>query len=460
MFFNMFEYITDIGKNIFNTIDSFALNIKSNKVVYTILWISIIGIVFGILLFLNLSTPLISDDITYLYIYGETGEITSISDILQSQKNHYYLWGGRSVVHFIAQLLLLLPSYVADVLNTSVYMLFIFLIYWHCKGRNKRNSLSLFVFINLTVWFLQPVFGDTILWITGSANYLWGTTFVLLFLLPYRMYNGESKSQLITLFYCIIILLWGVIAGWTNENTAGAMVLIALLFLYYYKKRGWNIPLWAISGIVGGVIGFLAMILAPGNFERAGESASLNLYVVGYRLFNYTLTFFYYGGTAILLAGMMILFYNRFSGVISKRDTVFNLSFIYLIAAIAAVYAMLLSPTFPRRALFGVITYLIIGSCILYYNLNFNERIIRQLRVFVLLIGGISFGFTFFLASKEIGAYKDIVVEREALIEQAKQEGLGICKFERFDGGIYIHGEDPYSAKAMSRFYGIGIELN
>lgn len=454
----MFEHIINFSKAIFNKIDSYSDIVRSNRKLYAILWIGVILVSFAVVLFLNISTPLISDDITYLYIYGETGEITSVSDIIQSQKNHYYLWGGRSVVHFIAQLLLILPFYLADILNATVYILFISLIYWHCKGRGKA-SLSLFVLIGLAVWFLQPVFGDTVLWITGSANYLWGTTFVLLFLLPYRMYNGDSKSQLITLFYCIAIFLWGIIAGWTNENTAGAMVLIALLFFYYYRKQGWSIPLWAISGIVGGLIGFLVMILAPGNFERAGEASSLSLYVFGYRLFNYTLTFFYYGGVAVLLAAVMLALYNQFYREKHERASVLSLSIIYYIAAIAAVYAMLLSPTFPRRALFGVVTFLIIGAGILYYNLNFKETLVRQLRALVLLIGLISFVFTFYLASKEIMTYQHIVLERESRIEQAKQNGISSCEFDRFNGGIYIHGEDPYSAKAMSLFYGIEIEL-
>lgn len=454
----MFEYITITARTMFDTIDSYSSTIRSNRKLYTILWISVIVVSFAVVLFLNISTPLISDDMTYLYIYGETGEITSISDIIQSQINHYFLWGGRSVVHFIAQLLLMLPYYVADILNAAIYILFISLIYWHCKGGGK-NSLYLFVLIGLAVWFLQPVFGDTVLWITGSANYLWGTTFVLLFLLPYRRYEGESKSQLMTLFYCIAIFLWGIVAGWTNENTAGAMVLIALLFLYYYKKRGWRIPFWAISGVVGGLIGFLVMILAPGNFERAGEASLLNLYVFGYRLFNYTLTFFYYGGTAILLASVMLVFYNHFYKSTNEQAVVFSLSFIYYIAAVAAVYAMLLSPTFPRRALFGVITFLIIGAGILCYNLNFKNKLIRQLRTFVLVIGFLGFVFTFYLASKEIITYQNIVAERENNIEQAKQNGISSCEFKRFDGGIYIHGEDPYSAKAMSRFYGIEIDL-
>lgn len=455
----MFERLLEIIKAIYNKINTHSGNLRKNRFRYSIFWALVVLICFSILLLLNVLTPLISDDITYLYIYGETARISSLSDIIQSQINHYYMWGGRSVVHFIAQILLLLPSYVADILNTVMYMLYIYLIYWHVKGKGA-NRISLFILINLAVWFLQPVYGDTILWITGSANYLWGTAFILLFLLPYRLYEGKRIGMFKNILASIGILLWGLIAGWTNENTAGAMILITILFFFYYRSKGWKIPLWGISGLVGSLVGFAVMILAPGNFERAGEASSLSLYIVAYRLFNCTLTFFYYAGPAILAGGIMLVFYSHFA---QKREDIrdnLKLTFIYYIASAAAVYAMLLSPTFPRRALFGVVTYLIIGMGMLYYNLGSKDAFIRQMRIVILTVGLISFGFTFYLATKEISAYRNIVEERAHVIEEAKNQGLKSCEFSRFDGGTYIHGEDPYSAKALSLYYDIEIRLN
>lgn len=455
----MFERFLSTTEAIYNKVDSFIDPIKTYKVWYSVLWILIIVVIFTILLFLNIQTPLISDDITYLFIFGETERVFSISDVIQSQINHYYMWGGRSVVHFIAQVLLMIPSYVADALNALMYLVYVFLIYYHIKGKGRENSLSLFVLINIAIWFLQPVFGDTILWTTGAANYLWGTVFILLFLLPYRIYEGKSQSVAKNIVYSIALLLWGVVAGWTNENTAGAMILITVLFFYCYYSKGWRIPVWGICGLVGSLVGFLLMILAPGNFERAGDSATLSLYIIAYRLFNYTLTFFYYGGTSILLVLIIMVLYKRFSKMEADVKDNLILTSIYYIAAIAAVYAMLLSPTFPRRALFGVITFLIIGIGIMYYNLNFKDKLIRQIRLIVVAVGLISFVFTFYLAAKEISLFKDIVEERENVIQVAKREGVQKCEFERFDGGVYIHGEDPYSEKAMSRYYGIEIEL-
>lgn len=453
---DIFERALTFLKYFYSKLDSTEGSLSNSKVRYLILWAVTILACFSVFLSLNILTPFISDDFAYLFIYGESARVTSIADVIRSQVNHYYQWGGRSVVHFIAQMLLMLPPVVADLLNTLVYMAYAYLIYLHIRG-SRTNSISLFILINLAVWFLQPVIGDTILWITGAANYLWGTVFILLLLLPYRLYCGTKKKGIGLALSSLGMLVLGIVAGWTNENTAGAMILIILLCFYYYRAQDWEIPLWGILGLVGGVIGFAVMILAPGNFERAGEASGLTLYVLVYRLFNCTLIFFYYGGAAILLSVILSVLYNRYP---NKKDRGnIKVSLIYFIAAIAAVYAMLLSPTFPRRALFGVITYLIIGMGIMYYNLDFSQIFLRQTRLSIIVLGIAGFLLTFYVAAKEINTYRHMVEKREVAIEVAKKQGLESCEFERYDGGIYIHGEDPFTEKLMTRYYGIKIEL-
>jgi len=452
----MYDRILSYITTIYNRLNSFIEDAGKNRTRYSILWVIAIAICLAVILLLNILTPLISDDFAYLFIYGESGRIESIGDVVQSQVNHYHMWGGRSVVHFIAQVLLMLPPYVADILNTLVYLGYIYLIYLHIKGKGD-NSISLFILINLAVWILQPVFGDTVLWITGSSNYLWGTTLILLFLLPYRLYNGASAGHIKQVSGSIGLFILGIIAGWTNENTAGAMILIVISFFIYYRSCGWKVPVWGALGLMGAIIGFSVMILAPGNFERAGGTSSLSLYILAYRLFNSTLTFFYYSGPAILAGVLMLVLYYRFPS--AERKDKLKLTSIYYIAAVAAVYAMLLSPTFPRRALFGVVTYLIIGAGILYYNLDFRHKFLRQIRLTVISVGFVSFLFTFYLATKEINTFSNIVKEREIMIENAKKEGISVCEFERYMGGIYIHGEDPFSEELMTRYYGIKIRL-
>jgi hypothetical protein len=452
---DIFERALALLKGMYIKVECVIDRISDSKLKKSFLWILTVLFCFSALLFLNILTPLISDDFAYLFIYGENMRVASVGDIVQSQINHYYQWGGRSIAHFIAQVLLLLPAYFADLLNTLVYLGYAFLIYFHITGRNK-GSLSLFIFINLVIWFMQPVFGDTVLWLTGAANYLWCTFFILLFLLPYRFYKGNELNIAGKIPASTGLFLFGIIAGWTNENTAGAMILIIVFFFIYYRSHKWKIPEWAVSGLLGGIIGYAVLILAPGNFERAGESA-FSLSVITYRLFNCTLTFFFYSGTLILSCLVIYILYYRFPG--EERKEKLKLSIIYSIAALAAVYAMLFSPAFPRRALFGVVTFLIVGAGILYYNLDFSLKFLRQIRMSIIAIGFIGFIFTFYLAAKDIDTFRNIMKEREVKIREAKQLGAESCDFKRYEGGTYIHGEDPFSGELMTRHYGIKIRL-
>ncbi|MFR0676273.1 DUF6056 family protein [Dysgonomonas mossii] len=453
---NSFDDGVSLVRRIYNNTEKLLHSISNTKTKTRTCWIVVIVICFTAIYPLNRLTPIISDDFAYLFIYGEDGRITSIKDIIHSQINHYYMWGGRSVVHFIAQVLLMLPKYIADLLNTLVYLSYISLIYLHIKG-SAKNSILLFLMVNLGVWFLQPVLGDTVFWLTGSANYLWGTWLILLFLLPFRLYRGRISTPILQILYSICIFILGILAGWTNENTAAAMLVIIIGFFIYYRSHKWSIPVWAIAGFAGAVIGFIIMIAAPGNFVRAGETTTFSLYNLSYRLFMWTLTFFYYSGPLFLIALISVITFSRFSRG-DKKDKM-KLVLIYAVAAIVAVYAMLASPTFPRRALFGVVTFLIIAIGICLYNLDYKNVFLRQIRLVVVSVSLMAFLFTFYLSWKEINSYSKIVAQREAVIQQAKEEGLDYCEFTRYNGSSYIHGEDPYSEVLMSRYYGIAIKL-
>lgn len=423
-----------------------------------VLWMLAVLVCFSVILFLNILTPMIADDFAYLYVFGEREQVSSLSDLIRSQITHYHKWGGRSVVHFIAQGLLQMPRLLVDILNSLVYILFTFLIYKHIKGRSKENSPALFILINLAVWFIIPMFGDTILWTTGSANYLWGTTIILAFMLPYRLYEGEKHSTSYRIIFSAIFVLFGVIAGWTNENSAAGMIVIILLFFLYYKYKGKKIPIQLIIPLIGVMIGYVMMIKAPGNFSRGGEAVSVSLYVLAYRLFTHTQNLFLDYGLLIMLYVALIILYNRF-GNKSESSSPITLSVIYVLGGLAAIYAMIFSPQFPARAWFGIATFFIIALGMVLFRLNFAEIFIRKVRDAVILIASICFLFSFYLATKDIYRLYRIDQEREILAKEARESGAEKCYFEMFTPHTtYVHGEDSESNLLLSYYYGIYIE--
>lgn len=219
-------------------------------------------LIFISILLLNIFTPLIADD--YGYSFGVNGRLHSFIDVIEKQIQHYFTWGGRSVAHTIAQTFLLFPKILFSIANSCVYLLLIWLIYLNIKGINKKEYPIILLLIHLCLWFVVPAFGQDCLWLIGSCNYLWTTTIILLFLYLFRTSKRNDN-----LFKSIGFLLLGIIAGWTNENTAFGLIVatvgILLISKFEYKEK---ITKWKISGLVGTIVGFVILIIAPGNYVR------------------------------------------------------------------------------------------------------------------------------------------------------------------------------------------------
>ena len=121
-----------------------------------------------------------------------------------------------------------------------------------------------------------PAFGQSFLWITGAANYLYGPFIILLFLVPYRLQIDRKckgrKNIFFEIVWMIIAFLGGIIAGWTNENNAVALIITLILFICgcKYKKislRGWN-----FSGLLGSAVGSYLMLMALGTRLRLSHA--------------------------------------------------------------------------------------------------------------------------------------------------------------------------------------------
>lgn len=450
-FFN--KLITSYGK-LYDVVDSmFTTLINKHR---RMTWVVVIALSYGVILTLNILTPISADDFGYMYIHATNTKVESFADIIQSQINHYYLWGGRSVVHVIAQGLLLLPSWGIDILNSLVYIVFIFLICSHIVGRSK-SSISLFILINIALWILLPAYGDTILWITGSSNYLWGTSIILLMLLPYRLYKegkGGKISRQILISAGMFIL--GIIAGWTNENTAAAMLFIMVLFLVHCYSEKKRIPAWAVLGLLGGMIGYVLMIIAPGNYVRAGEAVFFSPFLIIYRFLTYTQTLFINYGNFNLLYFILIILMWRFSQL--SKVAVLKLSSLYFIGMLVAIYDMVLSPSFPSRAWFGPIVFNVLAFGVVFYNLDYSQRFLRQIRFLVLLFGIIISGFSFYDGLRDIITFNRISHERMNLVNNLKEAGAEQCVFRRYTAmSKFVHTEEPTSYYMMRRYYGIDI---
>lgn len=227
--------------------------------------------VFAIMLVLNHLMPLHRDDYDYSLVWLTTEHVGSLSDVIESCYRHYLYHGGRMVTVFFLVLFLYLGKFIFDILNALMFTALIALIYCHARREVRLVEPGILAAVALLTWLALPHFAEVAVWKSGSTVYLWSAVPVMLFLLPYNLYNRapwKSKRN----YLAPIMLVLGVIAGWSVENLAVTVVgITALLAGYHYAQK--NLPLWMATGTIGAACGLLGLIAAPGNYVRYDEQS-------------------------------------------------------------------------------------------------------------------------------------------------------------------------------------------
>lgn len=348
-----------------------------------ILFFAVLVLTFFYMLFLNLKTPLIADDFVYTFIFGTSTPVTSIGDIITSQTTYYLTWGGRVIAETLTQMFMFLGKDIFNIANSVCYIVFCLAVYFLAVGRKLRFELLLLT--TILIWFFTPMFGQTVMWLTGSCNYLWCGTIILLALLPFRLFEEKQTKMLKSIWFAIIMAPLFFLSGITNENTAGAMILIMLMFCLVYYKRKIHIPAFAFTGLFFSICGFLCMIFAPGNGMRVTNESTVSevTMMVGSNPIITRLSYFAYNLYAlmplVLLAAIaFVLLKNE---KVQKEIVVFG---IFVLAAVAAMFVMLAPPKFPPRAMFGLAAFLIVAIVYGFSQLKLNPERIRK---FVLIPG-------------------------------------------------------------------------
>ncbi|WP_108822797.1 DUF6056 family protein [Dysgonomonas sp. Marseille-P4361] len=426
---------------------------------------------------LNHYFPLFNDDWLYSFVFGrDTDRVSSFADVIESQYNHYFLWGGRSVAHTIAQSFLYIGEAWADILNSLAYVALITLIYTTVNYRHQVN-IFLYIGISALIWFLAPDLMVCIAWLTGSANYLWGCMLVISILYPYSMYYlkyDNTKQQRDSILKCAIFLFWGIIAGWTNENLVAGLLSFLFLFILLLKYEKKAIPKWAIFGFIGVAIGCFIMLSAPGNFIRnkielntihgiADGKPELSYYY--YRMISVIKTFFVYGIVPAIIYIVTAIVHWKW-GKKEYKQTVFRLSLLFFIMAIVATVVMAAAPIFPERVWFSIIVLIITATLLLYMNLDFSFKplYITNYIIWIPLIALFFASYSFSL--KDTIRLRETFDNREQYVLKEKKNGtMDFLFYDRFVPQEYPiftqkvydipHLKDYLWEDAYAKYYGI-----
>lgn len=437
---------------------AFVVQPNWSKKTQLLFFLLILFIFYSAALILNIETPLVIDDFSYFNVIPKGNWSTQLNGILESQYDHYFTWGGRTIVHIIAQLLLLADPLLADILNSFAYIAYALLIYYLIKGRGKHDVL-LFALINLLIWVVQPEIGETMLWITGSANYLWGTSLVLLFILPYRLYQaGDVRLDWLK---SIGMFTFGIFAGWTHENGAIAAIVIIATFLVYYRINKRLISYWSIFGFIGLLIGSLILILAPGNMARAeviGGAESSTITDVCVRFFVNSMLFVKILGGANLIGIILLLFYSREISDKMKRNNLLLLCSLFMFGTLASIYIMIFSPVFPTRAWFTPVTFNIIVLGLILYNVRISDVVFKSVRLLLVTYLSVVFLYSYTEGYKDVKEMNDEWNSRKAEILVAKENGTD-CVFDMKLGRTKFSSDDTiFMEGSISKYFGVTVK--
>lgn len=214
---------------------------NKNKSISVIIIMLICG---AIMLCFNRLTPLLVDDFAYCYSYADGSRITPIRQIIPSMLAHYNSMNGRLIAHGMVQLMLMLPGWIFDLINTLVFCLLCWTVYDYVwKLHNEKHNILVLASVFGAFWVFVPAFGEVFLWLDGACNYLWCTTVLLLFIRPVLTDWPARKNPL---FWVLYVLIGFVVGGLLETVSFAVMVFFILWALCQRLFMSRKLELWCI----------------------------------------------------------------------------------------------------------------------------------------------------------------------------------------------------------------------
>lgn len=380
----------------------------------------VLASIYVIMFWYNLLAPVMGDDYLYSYIIGdrtifynfvpETAvRINSFADIFISQWNHYFLWGGRTVAHLLAQFFLWQGEVLFDICNAAVFVLLIMEVYWivDCGRVSLDFKPSRLIWLFFAFWIFAINFASTFLWTTGACNYLWTAVILLAFLMPFvRQWFSDQALEINP----IAMLIAGVIAGWTNENTVCWFIVAIALMCRQLRAEG-RLRSWLIFGLIGLSIGYALLILAPGNVARAVintpnargvifDDPSDATMLLGLNFYFQLIVWYFFVRT--------LMNEKAFGDALDVRRSL-TASKIFALISLLSNFILFLSPEFSARSFFPSLIYLLIAVTIVIRLQHETKRntITQSLKIFLHAIGGIVFSVSFCASIMYMTIYGD-----------------------------------------------------
>lgn len=356
--------------------------LKNNK------WVIVSFIVIYISIFLICNCNLFAqDEYNYSNISWTNQRLSSFSDIFYSQKLIYQNWSGRIPVLTLVQVFLYIGTIFYDIFNPAVFILFIIMILKIADVKINIKNVFVVLFLSL---FGAYKFWEKYIWISGSLNYLWTVTAMLVMM--YYLKSIVTNNKKINILETFIFFIISFFAGWSHENTAFVLGSFIIFFLIFNFKKILNIKKSQKAKIVISIIlfgiGAILLIFCPGNFGRLGDKRQASIMPVLKNILALYKVIAIYIGTIIVLLKSKII-----NSKIDTKQFLTKQFKTYILPLIVAVLPMIIIAEFPVRAAlaYEVMLFIVIVKNMnliydTYYESKKSVRIINMIIVLVSIV--------------------------------------------------------------------------
>ena len=416
----------------------------------SLFWLSLLGM--GVVIFImNALTPLLADDYRYALHFATGEKLMHFADIPASLQAHASLVNGRYVPHAFVQAFTLLPSWVFDVCNSCCYLTLIIGIVRLSTGQ-IRTSLSFLWLIMGALFLLPTAFGQCMLWLSGSLNYLWCVTLGVWLITPFVDAVLNRQKQLSKGKVCALLV--GAFAfGNMSENVAVAFGLLMGFCVVYLWCTKQKTPWWMLVCPVLVLAGWLVLMLSPANVEHMGRTATImGEYVVR---FSQVMTQFLKNSFWLWLVYALLV--GTSQGIDKKY---LWLSGAFMFFAFVGNVMMTLSHYNPDRAFLGSLI-LMLSACAMVLHARGQLSIQKGVALFLALWVGL----------QALGALPSLYT-RYALAEGRAKEAMetvqrgdttlstycimGQTQYDAYTGLIELTDEvDSFLNQSFAQYYGL-----
>ena len=234
-------------------------DILASKRWHEVAYWALLVVACAVFLVMNALTTYKEDDLAFTLIDGEWTPVKSLADAVRSYCNHFVNTNGRLSDLVPTIFAGLLGKGAFNVCNSLMFGMLLHLLSLLSTGRRSVTALAVSL---AAVGTCYPVPGETMLWMAGSANYMWAVTLSLL--LVYVLFRGRGKP--LGWGRAVLLLLGASVAGGFNEATSFGF-LAGLVLFYACNRR--LLDRRALVGVGGYLLGVMLIVASPAAWNRA-----------------------------------------------------------------------------------------------------------------------------------------------------------------------------------------------